>query len=394
LFQFLAAFSLLGLFAWSCIQVYGARSEPSRVAEGQPPAWFRSDSTVLAETGRARVKAGLESLATPDLPGKERVGRYRARLEQAERLFVASLRQQPAQAETLAQLAAVRWELDPPMGQLATEQYVGMIELASRMAPTVPRVQLQLGELLLKMGRNDAALGYFRRSLDLDPQASRRIVGTLNRHLYSADEILGLLPNDRGVLVALEPLFSDEQQDEEYLVALEQALAAGPPTTGLLRVTANTCLRLDRPQRLLALTEEVGELTEPRAEAERLFARSRAGTALGNHDLAIADARRASRLAPSNPLLVEHLGSVLDRAEQPEAAIKEFRRALRLLAHDAGNPVTRGRLYRKIGRSEERRGDAMRAYDAYKMAVNSNPQEAFAKRRLAEMERAAGIVQR
>ena len=68
-----------------------------------------------------------------------------------------SLRAQPAQAGALSKLAAVRWELEPPTTEEETAVFLEMIEVASRMAPRVPRVQLRLGELLLKMGRSVGA---------------------------------------------------------------------------------------------------------------------------------------------------------------------------------------------------------------------------------------------
>ena len=54
-------------------------------------------------------------------------------------------------------------------------------------------------------------------------------------------------------------------------------------------------------------------------------------------------------------------------------------------------PVRRARLYLKIGRTHETDGRADLAYDAFKMALRLNENERYARRRIAEMESAAGI---
>jgi len=46
-----------------------------------------------------------------------------------------------------------------------------MIELASAMAPAVPRIQIQLGELVLRMGRRDEAWSYFSTGEDFTEDA-------------------------------------------------------------------------------------------------------------------------------------------------------------------------------------------------------------------------------
>ena len=104
------------------------------------------------------MKDALATLNDTSLSPKQRMESYRKHLREAEGLLLRSLRAQPAQAGVLAQLAAVRWELHPPLSEAASRRHLEMINLASQMAPRVPRVQLQLGELLLKMGRRDDAL--------------------------------------------------------------------------------------------------------------------------------------------------------------------------------------------------------------------------------------------
>ena len=72
---------------------------------------------------------------------------------------------------------------------------VAMIALASEMAPTVPSVQIKLGELLLKMGRRIEAQEYLHRAVELEPRCEIVLVERLPRipekHIphRSADEV-------------------------------------------------------------------------------------------------------------------------------------------------------------------------------------------------------------
>ena len=74
-----------------------------------------------------------------------------------------------------------------------------------------------------------------------------------------------------------------------------------------------------------------------------------------------------------------------------QGQLKRRRGALALHARGSADPGTRARLYGRIGEAEERRGNAGRAYDAYKIALGLNPEEPRARKRVREMERAAGL---
>jgi len=121
-------------------------------------------------------------------------------------------------------------------------------------------------------------------------------------------------------------------------------------------------------------------------EAYRLTHRSRAWAALGESDRAVEDARMARDHQPQSPPFAEYHGNIALQVRRPDAAIEAFVDALALEARGAGDAATRARLYRKLGQARERRGQLPEAYDAYKLALKVNPEEAYAKRRVAEME--------
>ncbi len=137
--------------------------------------------------------------------------------------------------------------------------------------------------------------------------------------------------------------------------------------------------------------DELGSLTDVAAEAERLTQRSRALLALGRAQLALEDARQARALQPTLSRRAEQLGDVALSAEDETLAIGAYRDALGIAARASANAKYRARLYRKIGEAQELRARPDLAYDAYRRAVELNPDELRARKRLTEMERAAGF---
>jgi tetratricopeptide (TPR) repeat protein len=382
----------LALFVWLSVQVYRSKKDPENFrAWNGPYAWIVGPpAKSLEAAARERMEAGLASLEDKSLPAPERIRLYRDELKRAEALLVRSLRAQPAQAHALAALAAVRWELDPPLTPEAVQKHLDMIALASSMAPTYPEVQRQLGELLLKMGRRDEALDYLARTVALDPRLGREVVRLMQDYLFTADQMLEALPRDPQVLAYLDGPFRDESREADYLRLLDEAFESGIDPLLLVRY-GNTCLGLGRAEGLLERMTALGEQADEAAEAERLKQRSRAYVALGRLTEAIDDARRALELQPEVPHRAEYLGDVALRAGEHALAEDAFRDSLRLLARAKAGAEVRARLYRKIGQVDEDRGSPDRAYDDYRKALELNPEEPYARRRVRAMERAAGF---
>ncbi len=389
-----AAFAGLALFAWLSVQVYRAQADPENFE-----AWRGEYAWIVGPTSKSlnrvandRIARGLETLNDLSLPAAERLSRYRAQLAAADKLLVRSLRANPAQALALSQLAAIRWETEVPADEAAQAKYLDMIAVASKMAPRVPDVQARLGELLLKMGRQDAALTYLRRTIDLDPGQASKVVGFLRDQLLTAPEIAAALPKVPAVLAALAGPYFAEGRGKEYLDLAEGAVTEGAPD--LLETWAWACMSAGEPARLAARLEKVGALRDPPLEARRLRLRSAARLALGDRERACDDARAARSLQPKDPGVAQHLGNVMLQAGRPDEAVKAFRNALSLVSRGSGDKGWRAGLYSAIGGAEEARGKPDVAYDAYRKAVDLDPGQEGARRRLAEMEKAAGIPPR
>ncbi len=334
------------------------------------------------------MAAGLGRLNRRDLPAAERLAGYRQELESSHELLEASLRANPAQADALARLAAVRWELAPGDPDAVPDE---LIALASTLSPRNPRVQLRLAQLMVSMGRHDQARRYLARVLELEPSSGKEVVAMLRGQRFAADEILEAVGDSPSVLASLETAVIQDGQEERYRDALWTALARWPEDAELIARFGNVGMRLGRADSLRQELDRLGVREQPRAEAERLRHRSRALLAQGHGEEAAMDAARAFQLMADSPTLAEHLGDVELALGRSVEAIEAFRSALTRVAAGQGPPARRARLYRKIGQAEEARHTSDRAYDAYRMALALDPDEVVASRRVAEMERAAGL---
>lgn len=386
-----AGVAALALFAWLSVEVYRAQADPETFEAWQGRfAWIVGPtSKSLDRAADEHLASGLRELNDASKPPAERLTRYREHLAAADRLLVRSLRANPAQARALARLAAIRWETEVAVGEAAQAKYLDMIETASKMAPRVPDVQVRLGELLLRMGRQDDGIRYFERTLALDPRSAGRIVALLRDQMLPAGEIAAALPRIPEVLTALARPFFEDDKGKEYLDLAEGAVGGGGPE--LLEAWANGCLRAGEPARLKDRLEKLGRFPDAAMEARRLRLRSSARLALGDRDGACEDAGAARQLLPEDPGIATHLGQLSLQAGKPDEAVRAFRDALSLVSRGSGDRGWRAGLYAQIGAAEEARGKPDLAYDAYSKAVDLDPSQEFPRRRLAEMKKAAGL---
>ncbi len=386
------AAALLGiaLFAWISIEVYRARVAPEEFEPRGPLGRLAGPaSRPLREAADRRIEAALRALDDGSLPPAARFHAYRRELAAAERLLLRSLGANPAQARTLARLAAIRWEIDPPADAEGVSRLLETIAAASRMAPRVPEVQMRLGELLLRMGRDDDAAPYLRRAVDLDPSSARQAVGLLRAQTWKAVAIAEALPRSPAVVSALGDAYFQDGAGREWLALAEPSIREGGGE--LLAAYGSVSLRLGEAAGLEARLSRIGRLPDPSVEAERLRQISAARLETGNPEGALDAASQAAALRPEDAGLAEHRGRVALRAGKPPEAVRGFRDALAILSRTPGTDRARARLYAAIGAAEEARGRPDLAFDAYRMAIGLDPAAEPAARRLREMGRAAGL---
>ncbi len=384
------ALAALVIYGWLAVRVYRGQVDPEASLSGEGAfSWIVGpQAKALVKAADLHIDRGLAALNDTAKAPALRLAGYRDELRAAERLLLRSLKAQPAQPGALARLAAVRWDLDPPVEEEKVRKHLELIDAAGRLAPQVPDVQLQLGELLLRMGRRSEAAAYLGRAVRLDPSTSAKAVRVLRESAMSAEEIGALLPRSPAVLIAVQNAYFEDDKGEAYIALVEAALPAAP--ADLIAHYGRACLRSGQSRRLREGLDRMGVRADPRTEAERLRQRSAALTAMGEAEPAVADARRARDLAPEDPSFADHLGRTLSAAGKTDEAVAAFREALALLARGSGDRGYRARIYAEIGQVEEKRGQPARAYDAYARAVELDPEQPLAARRLRDMKKAAG----
>lgn len=206
-----------------------------------------------------------------------------------------------------------------------------LLALARRTDPADPGAQNNLGVLLHRRGRPEAALHAFARALALDPamRLARRNLST------AADAAAG------------------GRREAELRARVRQDGAD-----------------LDARRELARLLSALGRHDAARAELDALCAlapdapgvhveRARAEQAAGDVDAAAAALERARALAPASATIRALLAHVTYHAGDPAAALAHVQDALRLGPDDADAHLLHGFLLGEMGRPEE--GDAARA---------------------------------
>jgi tetratricopeptide (TPR) repeat protein len=378
----------IAAFAAASALVYLAGRDPATSS----PSWILAPSgRALESAATSRISLSLERLARNDPAPAAALASYRDDLALAADLLGRSLLARPTEPRTLARLAAVRWELDGPLGSGSADAALAMVALASRSAPDSPAVQTLLGNLFLRMARPEDALASLRRAVALEPARAHEAVRALRDHFVPAADILASLPSHPRVLRALATPFVEDGGGDPYLDALEGAIRDGDAS--LFEPYADVALRLERAARLAAFAASLAAPADAVADAERLLARSRALLALGDPASALEDAKRAAELAPGISRVHEQLGRTRLAGADPAAAVEAFQAALRAAAHEGARPFRRAALTRMLGDAEERAGRPARAFDAYLKTLELDPTDAHARRRIAAMRRAAGVAE-
>jgi tetratricopeptide (TPR) repeat protein len=385
------AFAGLAAYAFLAIQVYRSTRDPEGFSDTHDGkySWMIGPSyRDLNRVARERVEKALSALADGSRPSTERLTAYRDHLARAEVLLKRSLRANALQPLAIAQIAAIRYELEPPADEAGIAGILAQIEAASAMAPRNPEVQQRLGELLLKMGRRGEGLSRLRSAVELDADRAGEAVGLLDRMFFAPEEIAAGLPAVPQVTAALyEPYFAAGKG--EAFVDLAQARLAPPSVLGL-RYFGFGALRAKQAERLKGTIAAMAPSPEPEIEAERLAQLAQAELSTGNPAKALELARKARALRPAEAAKVEFAGRVALAAGETEEAIRAYRDALGLVAREGGSDRYRAYLYVLLGQAEEKRGRPDVAYDHYKRALALDPERKDAAGRLEGMRVGAG----
>lgn len=341
----------------------------------------------LVERADALVVEGAAALDDRSLHAAERLGRYRRALESAEALLERSLAIRPGHAATLSRWVAVHWELNPQSTARDRDELLEMVALVGRLGPGRADIHQRLGLCLIRHGHRAEGLAQMARAVEIDPRYATEIVTRLEEALFAPEEMLAGLPQGAATLAALAGAYLRAGRADEFAEIVRPHL--GSADAALLERFTQVSLRARSPTAVVAELRALGPRPDPAVEAERRVQLSHALLREGRAAAALDEARRAVALEPESVGRHEHLGRAALAADRAGDAVEAFRAALHLASRQRLGGGLRARLYREIGQAEERAGAAGRAYDAYRFAVELDPAEAVAARRLAEMQAAA-----
>lgn len=219
------------------------------------------------------------------------------KLGEAESWLRQAAEASPDDAPTQRHLAETLWQ----SGQ--HDEALECAEAACRCAPQDCESTVRAGQMRLAQGDAGQANDWAERSIDLNTRSadawalrgrSHQKLGDTDRALADYQQALRYAPNDPQLLTDVALLHRARGDHRRCLTTLHQLIDAYPPgqePAGALALAGESYLALGRASDA-ADTLQLASARGP-ADADLLYRLAEAQAACGNHDLAMADARRA-----------------------------------------------------------------------------------------------------
>jgi tetratricopeptide (TPR) repeat protein len=352
------------------IAVFGAAS----VASFRPPG--RTDRALALST----LRAALAALDDDSLPPADRIAVYRDRLMAADALLRRTLRSNPTDTASIERLALVRWELGVVSGTPSIDAVTSLMNIAAERAPRVPDIQVELGELLYRMGREDDAGRFMAQAVTLAPMTARRVVAAMLAAGITPDAAVHLLPPVPEVLVAIKDTYLNLGLASDFAGLAEAELPRF--NRELITAYGDACIRGNFSERLVKTLEALGPYADPQLEAERARQLARGFSGQDRWEAASAAVLTAIHLFPDDYSFWELRGNISLSSGDPVSAEEFFRKALALTALTPSDQWTRPRLYGALGLALDAQGRVDSAIDSYRRALELNPSESVSSARL------------
>jgi tetratricopeptide (TPR) repeat protein len=346
--------------------------------------WLGPKGSALEDAIDARLKHAVAALDDPDREAAERVPAYRSQLQTAKALLRRAVLANLADTRAIHRLAAVEWELGVLDGTPDERSAATLVGVAGARAPRVPEIQIELGEILYKLGRFDNAKPFMARAVSLSAVTASRVVGIMLGAGVEPSEVLLTLPPVPEVLVALMPAYSSRGRGVEFLSVLEERIRADSST--LLATYGDLAMSLRQADRLNAHLSDLGKLDDVHAEAERQLQLGRAAVFRSEWDAAYRFGSGALALWPADPRYCEFAAATAIESNHLSEAETFLRDGLSRLAVLDGTRGWRARLYRGLGEVYERMGKGDDALVFYRRALQQDPWEPVARAKVAQID--------
>jgi len=294
-----------------------------KVYQGAVPyTHFGGDFKTIPRTDAERV---AKALPFPGLSATYEFGRNYLSLgsvlyergypDQSEAFFRLALQDDPASAEALYGLGSVY--LLQGKTKEARENFERAIQLHTSYPGTLPNAWNNLGILSAREGNTTAAIGYFQRSLQLDPAHSIALLNLGNAYRQEKDwavakeslqKALDLSPEDPETNYSLGMVYAqlgDTDRADDYL---RKALALRPVYPEVLNNLGVLYLRTRRTQEAIASFEE--SIRVAPAYEQSYLNLARVYSILGDREKARAVLLELLKQHPDHPQAKEQLAQL------------------------------------------------------------------------------------
>jgi tetratricopeptide (TPR) repeat protein len=187
----------------------------------------------------------------------------RGYMEQAAASFRIALRDDPASAEAAYGLGSVY--LDQQKTAEAQESFERALKLRAAYPDTLANSWNNLGLLAAREGRNDEAIGYFQKALQLSPDHSIALInlGSAFRQMKRWDDArkiyehaLAVNPNNADANYGLGMVYAQNEDTDQAFNSLQKALKLRPIYPEALNNLGILYLRTQRRDQAVASFEE------------------------------------------------------------------------------------------------------------------------------------------
>lgn len=346
--------------------------------------WLGPKGSALEDAIDVRLKHALAALDDPNREAPERVPAYQSELQTVRTLLRRAVLANLADTRAIHRLAAVEWELGVLDGTPDEQSVATLVDIAGARAPRVPEIQIELGEILYKLGRFDDAKPFMARAVTLSSFTASRVVGIMLGAGVEPGEVLGTLPPAPEVLVALMPEFSSRGRGAELLSVLEERMRVD--SSVLLATYGDLAMSLRQADRLDSHLSDLGKLDDAHAEAERQLQLGRAFVFRGEWDTAYRFGSGALSLWPADPRYCEFAAATALESNRLSEAEAILRDGLSRLAVLDGTRGWRAHLYRGLGEVYERMGKGDEALVFYRRALEQDQWEPVARAKVAQID--------
>jgi tetratricopeptide (TPR) repeat protein len=284
------------------------------------------------------------------------------RLSEAERLYRSALEREPANADALHLLGALK------MQQGRAAEAAELVSAAVESNPNSTGALTLLGSIMLALGRFDQALRCLDRVVAAQPHnvdahfnraAALAQAGRLPQALAGYDHVVAAVPNQGEAWFNRGNVLARLERHEQAVESYDRALALAPNVPGAHVNRGNALAALGRHEPALASFEQALRLTPD--DVAVLSNRATTLKALGRHAEALASVDRALALSPHDVNALVARGNALLALERHAEALTAFDAALVHAPSDVAIVENRGLCLVALDRAEEALADAEHA---------------------------------